>query len=71
MNELHNDILLNAVPADAFPIAATIPEKVSEEAIAPIFLAIGGGGNYTALFIAAAVFSLVGALSIQPVKGVR
>lgn len=32
---------------------------------------IGGGGNYTALFIAAAVFALFGALSIQPVKGVR
>ena len=35
------------------------------------FTAIGGGGNYTALFIAAAVFALFGALSIQPVKGVR
>ena len=35
------------------------------------FTAIGGGGNYTALFIAAAVFALFSALSIQPVKGVR
>jgi hypothetical protein len=71
MSELHTNEFLNALPQDAFPIAATIPERVSEEAIAPIFLAIGGGGNYTALFSAAAVFSLLGALSIQPVKGVR
>jgi hypothetical protein len=27
--------------------------------------------NYTALFIAAAVFALPGVLSIQPIKGVR
>jgi hypothetical protein len=29
------------------------------------------GNNYTALFIAAAVYALLGALAIQPVKGVR
>jgi MFS family permease len=40
-------------------------------AIALIFLAIGGGNNYTALFIAAAVFALLGALAVLPVKGVR
>ena len=77
MSELYNDEFLNAFPTDVFPIAATIPERVSEEAPALVkrvglgFLAIGGGGNYTALFIAAAVFALFGALSIQPVKGVR
>ena len=51
-------------------IANALPQSIAP-AIAPIFLAIGGGGNYTALFIAAAVFALFGALSIQPVKGVR
>ena len=51
-------------------IANALPQSIAP-AIAPIFLAIGGGGNYTALFIAAAIFALVGALSIQPVKGVR
>ncbi len=35
------------------------------------FLAIGGGGNYTALFIAAAISAFLGARSIQPIKGVR
>ncbi len=53
-----------------FNIASALPGTVAP-AIAPIFLAIGGGGNYTALFIAAAVFAFLGALSIQPVKGVR
>ena len=51
-------------------IATALPQSIAP-AIAPIFLAIGGGGNYTALFIAAAIFALFGALSIQPVKGVR
>ncbi len=51
-------------------IANSLPQSIAP-AIAPIFLAIGGGGNYTALFIAAALFALFGALSIQPVKGVR
>ncbi len=65
--------LLNEFPVVELPITTTIPERVSEiaPAIAPIFLAIGGGGNYTTLFIAAAMFALFGALSIQPVKGVR
>ncbi len=85
MSELYNDEFLNVFPTDVFPIAATIPERVSEEAPALVkrvglgfiiayaaaYFAIGGGGNYTALFIAAAVFALFGALSIQPVKGVR
>ncbi len=53
-----------------FNIASALPGTVAP-AIAPIFLAIGGGGNYTALFIAAAVFAFVGALSIQPIRGVR
>ena len=53
-----------------FNIASALPGTVAP-AIAPIFLAIGGGGNYAALFIAAAVFAFVGALSIQPIRGVR
>jgi MFS family permease len=51
-------------------IANSLPQSIAP-AIAPIFLAIGGGGNYTALFIAAGVFALLGALSIQPIKSVR
>ncbi len=51
-------------------IANALPQSLAP-AIAPIFLAIGGGNNYTALFAAAAVFALLGALSIQPIKGVR
>ena len=51
-------------------IANALPQSIAP-AIAPIFLAIGGGGNYTALFIAAGVFVFFGALSIQPIKSVR
>lgn len=53
-----------------FNIANAVPQMVAP-AIAPIFLAIGAGGNYTALFIGAAVFSLLGAFAIQPIRGVR
>ncbi len=51
-------------------IANALPQSVAP-AIAPIFLAIGAGNNYTALFSAAAIFALLGALAIQPIKGVR
>jgi MFS family permease len=53
-----------------FNCAAALPPTIAP-AIALIFLGIGGGNNYTALFIAAAGFALFGALAIQPVKGVR
>ena len=53
-----------------FTIAEVLPFTVAP-ALAPLLLAIGGGGNYTALFLAAAVFAFVGALCIQPIKGVR
>ncbi len=53
-----------------FFIANALPPTIAP-AIALIFLGIGGGNNYTALFIAAAVYALLGALAIQPVKGVR
>jgi MFS family permease len=53
-----------------FNIANTLPQSVAP-AIAPLFLAVGGGGNYTLLFIAAAVIALVGACFIVPIKAVR
>jgi MFS family permease len=53
-----------------FNIANSVPQMVAP-AIAPVFLAIGSGGNYTALFIGAAAFSVLGALAIQPIRGVR
>lgn len=53
-----------------FNIANAVPQMVAP-AIAPLFLVIGSGGNYTALFIGAAAFSLLGALAIQPIRGVR
>ncbi len=53
-----------------FNIANSLPQSVAP-AIAPLFLAIGGGSNYTALFIAGGVFSVVGALLIAPIRAVR
>lgn len=53
-----------------FNCAVALPPTIAP-VIALIFLGIGGGNNYTALFIAAAVYALLGALAIQPVKGVR
>lgn len=55
-----------------FQIANSLPQSLGP-AIAPIFLAIGAAGtsNYVAVFIAAAVFAVLGALTIMPVKGSR
>ncbi|CAN5167729.1 MFS transporter [soil metagenome] len=53
-----------------FNIANSLPQSVAP-AIAPLFLAIGGGGNYTALFIAGGVFSVIGALLIAPIRAVK
>ena len=53
-----------------FNIANAMPQSLAP-AIAPLFLAIGGPNNYVALFVAAAVFTAVGALAISPVKGAR
>lgn len=53
-----------------FNIANALPQSIAP-AIAPIFLAIGAGNNYAALFVAAAVFALAGALTVQMIKGVR
>jgi MFS family permease len=51
-------------------IANALPQVVAP-AIAPLFLAIGGPNNYTALFVAAALFAAAGAAAITPVRGVR
>jgi len=53
-----------------FNIANALPQSVAP-AIAPFFLAVGGGGNYTLLFLAAAVLALIGAALIVPIKAVR
>jgi MFS family permease len=51
-------------------IANTVPQMLAP-ALAPVALAIGGGNNYPALFIVAAVFSFLGSLAIMPIRGVR
>lgn len=53
-----------------FNIANSLPQSVAP-AIAPFLLAIGGGGNYTLLFIAGGVFAVIGAVLIAPIKVVR
>jgi MFS family permease len=54
-------------------LANNLPQSLAP-AIAPAFLAIGlsgGGRNYAVLFGAAAVFAVLGALAVLPIKGVR
>jgi len=53
-----------------FNIANSLPQSVAP-AIAPLFLSIGGGSNYTALFIAGGVFAVIGAILISPIRAVR
>lgn len=53
-----------------FGIAILLPQSLAP-AIAPLFLAIGGGNNYIALYLIAGIFFIAGALVIQPVKSVR
>jgi MFS family permease len=53
-----------------FNIANSLPQSVAP-AIAPVFLAIGGGGNYTALFIVGAILAVIGAFLIAPIRAVR
>lgn len=52
-----------------FQIANTLPQSLAP-VVAPAFLAIGAiqGGNYPALFIAASVFALLGAVAIMPIR---
>lgn len=52
-------------------IANSLPQSLAP-AIAPFFLAIGGGSsNYAAVFLAATVFSVAGALAILPIRRVK
>lgn len=55
-----------------FNIAGTLPQTLSP-AIAPLFLFLDGGTvpNYSILFMAAAVYAVLGALAIKPIKSVR
>jgi MFS family permease len=59
-----------------FNVASSLPQPLAP-ALAPLFLAIPVftrnevGGNYTALFIVAALLVFAGALAIRPVKSVR
>lgn len=52
-------------------IASSLPQSLAP-AIAPLFLAIGGGhSNYEAVFIAAAIFAGFGTLAILPIRHVK
>jgi MFS family permease len=54
-----------------FQIANALPQSLAP-IIAPAFLAIGAAGasgNYVAVFIAGAVFAVIGAFAIAPVRG--
>jgi len=53
-----------------FNLASAMPQSVAPM-IAPLFLALGGPQNYSALFTAAAVFALRGALAVLPIRKVR
>jgi MFS family permease len=53
-----------------FNIANSLPQAVAP-AIAPLFIGIGTGQNYTALFLAGTIFAVLSALAIAPVRGVR
>jgi MFS family permease len=49
-----------------FNIAQALPQSLAP-AIAPLFLAIGGGNNYTALYLIAGIIALLGAFTVQPI----
>jgi MFS family permease len=58
-----------------FNVATALPPAVAP-AVAPLFLAIpvlakGTGGNFVALFVAAALFAALGAWAIRPVRSTR
>jgi len=72
---LVTDVLPNAETEAAknmgvFNIANALPQSVAP-ALAPAFLAIGGGGNYTALFAISAVIVAVGAVATMFIRGAR
>lgn len=52
-------------------IASSLPQSLAP-AMAPLLLAIGAGSqNYTAMFLGAAIFGLLGALTVVPIRKVR
>ncbi|MET7896571.1 MFS transporter [Streptomyces mirabilis] len=53
-----------------FGIASALPQSVAP-LIAPGLLAIGGGDNYTLLFLTAAGVAVAGGLTVRPLRGVR
>jgi len=53
-----------------FQIANSLPQSLAP-LIAPLFLMIGGGGNYPAVFVAATAFALIGAAALAPVRKAR
>lgn len=55
-----------------FNVAGTMPQTLAP-AVAPLFLFMGSASspNYNALFLAAAVYAVLGAWAIIPIKGVR
>ena len=53
-----------------FNIASALPQSVAP-AIAPLILAIGGGGNYTALYLGAGGFAIVGGIVAQFIRASR
>lgn len=53
-----------------FNIANALPQSVAP-AMAPLFLAIGGGSNYAVLYLGAAGFALLGAFAVMFIKGAR
>jgi hypothetical protein len=55
-----------------FNIASAFPQTVAP-IIAPIFLSIGAvaGGNLPAVFIAGAIFAVVGAFAVLPIRKTR
>lgn len=53
-----------------FNIANSLPQSVAP-AIAPVVFLLAGTGNYTALFVVAGVFCILGAVLIAPIRAVR
>lgn len=53
-----------------FGIASALPQSLAP-LIAPFILAIGGGDNYTLLFLTAAGVAVAGGLTVRPIRGAR
>jgi MFS family permease len=51
-------------------LASLLPQSLAP-ALAPFVLALGKGGNYPALFVAATVVSILGALAVIPIRSSR